>query len=160
MITVTLGTIPFPFDRAINWLSVLLEVGIISENVFVQHGITDVSSLAKYSLVTTTPIVETSTLMKQIENSNLVISHAGQGLTKILASQGACFILLPRLSRYKEHIDDHQLFFAKEVEKLGIPYCLSLENLQEAILHPPPPFQRRLFEEPKLVNHLLKVYPV
>ena len=122
MITVTLGTIPFSFDRAIGWLDNLLDTGVICESVFVQHGTTDVSALLNYPFVKTTPIVETSLLMKQVQESRLIISHAGQGLTRGLAAQGACFILLPRLAYYKEHVDDHQLWFARGVEKLGIPY--------------------------------------
>jgi UDP-N-acetylglucosamine transferase subunit ALG13 len=159
MITVSLGTIPFPFDRAINWLSLLLQRGVISEDVFVQHGTTNVSVLAKYPLVTTAPIIETSLLMQKITDSRLVISHAGQGLTKALATQGACFVLLPRLARYKEHIDDHQLLYAHGVQKLGINYCVSIEHLEQIILNPPPPFQGQLFEQPKLAQHLLQIYP-
>lgn len=159
MITVTLGTIPFSFDRAIGWLDSLLETGVISESVFVQHGTTDVSALAKYPFVGTTPIVETSLLKKKVEESRLIISHAGQGLTRGLATQGACFVLLPRLARYKEHIDDHQLWFARDVEKLGIPYCTSLEHLKRAVKCPPPSFKGQIFNEPKLAEHLMQIYP-
>ncbi|MEM9927482.1 MAG: glycosyltransferase [Cyanobacteria bacterium P01_D01_bin.50] len=159
MITVTLGTIPFSFDRAIGWLDSLLETGVISESVFVQHGITDVSALAKYMHVVTAPIVETSLLKKKVEKSRLIISHAGQGSTRGLANQGACFVLLPRLARYKEHIDDHQLWFARDVEKLGIPYCTSLEHLKLAVKCPPPSFKGQIFDEPKLAEHLMQIYP-
>ncbi len=160
MITVTLGTIPFSFDRVIDWLECLLSTGVISESVFVQHGTTDVSALAKYPFVTTAPIVETSLLMKTIQESRLIISHAGQGLTRGLAAQGACFILVPRLSCYKEHIDDHQLWFARGVEKLGITYCTSLDNLERAVKFPPPSFKGQIFDEPKLAEHLMQIYPV
>jgi UDP-N-acetylglucosamine transferase subunit ALG13 len=159
MITVTLGTIPFSFDRAIDWLECLLKGGVISESVFVQHGTTDVSALAKYPFVKTTPIVETSLLMKTIEESRLIISHAGQGLTRSLAAQGACFILVPRLARYKEHIDDHQLWFARGVEKLGIPICTNLNHLEQAIKCPPPSFKGQIFDQPKLAEHLMQIYP-
>jgi hypothetical protein len=36
---------------------------------------------------------------------------------------------------------------------------LSLEELEQFILQPPPPFQNQLFDGPKLADHLLKVYP-
>lgn len=160
MITITLGTIPFSFDRAINWLDSLLQKEIITEDVYVQHGTTDVSVLAKYPYVTTVSIVETSILMEQIDNSRLVISHAGQGLTRALAARGTSFILLPRLAQYKEHIDDHQLWFAQGVEKMGIPLCQSFEDFEDLILHPPKPFKGKLFDGPKLAEHLLQTYPV
>lgn len=159
MITVTLGTIPFPFDRAINWLNILLEEEVISESVFVQHGVSDVSVLAKHSLITAAPILQTRELMKMVDDSRLIVSHAGQGSTRAFASRGACFILLPRLARFDEHIDDHQLSFAKSVVKFGVPYCLSLEELKQLILQPPPRLQQQLFEGPKLAEHLSKIYP-
>jgi UDP-N-acetylglucosamine transferase subunit ALG13 len=159
MITITLGTIPYPFNRAVTWLSILLKRDIISEPVFIQYGASDISVVAKHPLVTATPILQSYELMKMVDDSRLVISHAGQGSTRALAKRGACFVLLPRLRRYGEHIDDHQLSFAQSVEKFGISYCLSLEELEPFILQPPPPFQNPLFDGPKLADHLLKVYP-
>jgi UDP-N-acetylglucosamine transferase subunit ALG13 len=159
MITVTLGTIPYQFNRAVTWLSILLEHQIISEPIFIQYGISDISVVAKHPLVTATPILQSCDLMKMIDDSRLVISHAGQGSARALAKRRASFVLLPRLARYGEHIDDHQLSFAQSVEKFGISYCLSLEELEPFILQPPPPFENQLFDGPKLADHLLKVYP-
>lgn len=159
MITMTLGTASFQFNRAINWLSSLLERGVISEPVFVQYGVSDVSPLMQYSLVTAESVLEPQPLFALLDASRLVISHAGQGSTRMLAARGARFVLLPRLKRYAEHIDDHQLWFAETVKELGVQHCLSLKALEQAVLQPPPCFQKHLFSEPKLVNHLLEVYP-
>lgn len=159
MILVTLGTIPFSFDRAINWIESLLDNGTISEPVFVQYGVSDVAVITKHRLVTAESIVLSKDLMKIVDASRLVISHAGQGSTRSLAERGARFVLLPRLASYGEHIDDHQLLFARSVEKLGVLSCSSLNDLQQAVLQPPPPFQGRLFESPKLAEHLSKAYP-
>lgn len=160
MITMTLGTASFQFDRAINWLSILLERGIISEPVFIQYGVSDVSPLRKYPLVTAQAVLESKPLLELFNASRLVISHAGQGSTRLLAARGDRFVLLPRLKSYAEHIDDHQLWFVQVVQELGVHYCLSLEELEQAILQPPPRIQNQLFVEPKLANHLLAVYPV
>lgn len=159
MITVTLGTASFQFDRAISWLSSLLERGVISEPVFVQYGVSDVSELMKYSLVTAESVLEPKPLFALLDASRLVISHAGQGSTRMLAARGARFVLLPRLKRYAEHVDDHQLWFVESVKELGVQHCLSLKELEQAILQPPPRFPKQLFNEPKLANHLLAVYP-
>lgn len=159
MILVTLGTIPFPFNRAINWIDSLLENGVISENVFIQYGVSDVSAIVKHPLVTAESIVQSKDLMKLVDSSRLVISHAGQGSTRAMADRGACFVLLPRLARYGEHIDDHQLLFAKSVENLGVSFCLSLDALEQAVLQPPSHFKGQLFNGPKLVEYLLEVYP-
>lgn len=158
MITVTLGTIPYSFERAINWLNVLLEQNVINEPVFVQHGITNVLSVATHPLVETKPIVDIEELTERVNQSRLVLSHAGQGSTSMLATQKASFILLPRLSQYKEHVDDHQLYFARCVEPYGIQYCLSLKEVEQAILCPPPPFQGQLFSGGKLSEYLKDRY--
>lgn len=159
MITMTLGTASFQFNRAITWLSMILDRGMISEPVFVQYGISDVSPLTKYSLVTAESVLEPKPLAALVDASRLVISHAGQGSTRMLAARGASFVLLPRLKCYAEHVDDHQLWFAQTVEELGVQCCLSLEDLEQAIVQPPPRFQKQLFDSPKLTNHLLAVHP-
>ncbi|NEQ84136.1 MAG: glycosyl transferase [Moorea sp. SIO2I5] len=158
MITVTLGTIPYPFNRAIQWLRFLLDTKIISESVFVQYGVSDISPVFDHDLVTAKPLLESKELMKIVDDSRLVISHAGQGSTTALASRGACFVILPRLAKYSEHIDDHQLSFARSVEQFGVVHCLTLKELEQVIFKPPLPFQRKLFEEPKLADHLSSIY--
>ncbi len=158
MILMTLGTIPYQFDRAIIWLNILLEKGLISEPVFVQYGVSNISLLKNYSLVSSEPIVDSKVLISLMENARFVISHAGQGSTRLLASLGASFVLLPRLKACAEHIDDHQLGFAQAAEIYGIKHCLSFHALEQAVLNPPAPFQASLFDEPKLSQHLASVY--
>lgn len=158
MITVTLGTIPYSFERAIAWLDTLLDRHIITEPVFVQHGITDILPIATHPLVLTESIVNSTKLIGLVKQSRLVISHAGQGSTRMLAAQGASFVLLPRLAQRNEHIDDHQLLFAQNVQPYGVRYCLNLEEVEHAILHPPPPFQGQLFDGPKLSEYLKDKY--
>ncbi|MEO0969024.1 MAG: glycosyltransferase [Cyanobacteria bacterium J06639_18] len=155
----TLGTISFQFNRAINWLSVLIESGVISESVFLQHGSSDASRLAGHPLVTLEPTVNGRKMTELVGNSRLVISHAGQGSTRMLAAKGCSFILIPRLNKYSEHVDNHQLLFAQAVENFGIKSCLSLEELKSAVLQPPPIFQGQIFQNPKLTEHLLQLYP-
>ena len=159
MILMTLGTVSFQFDRAVNWLSILLEDGVISEHVFLQYGSSDVSELVGHPLVTLEPTIHGQKMTELVKNSRLVISHAGQGSTRMLAAKGCSFIILPRLKQYGEHVDNHQLLFSKAVEKFGIKSCCSLEELKSAVLQPPPIFQGEIFQNPKLTEHLLKRYP-
>jgi UDP-N-acetylglucosamine transferase subunit ALG13 len=158
MITITLGTIPFQFDRIIQWIEILLKDGTISEPVFVQYGVSNISSIEKHPLITVAPIIEHEKLLQLVTNSRLVISHAGQGSTRWLASCQASFVIVPRLAQYGEHIDDHQLSFAKSVESFGVQFCLLLEELRNSIQNPPVPFQGQLLSGPKLVDHLLQSY--
>ena len=159
MIVMTLGTVSFQFNRAVVWLSILLERGVISEPVFLQYGHSDISPVAGHPLVTLEPTVTSAELIKLVDASDLVISHAGQGSTKMLAARGAHFVLIPRLKRYGEHVDDHQLWFAKSVASFGIKSILSVEELEKAVLLPPSHFQGELFNDPKLTEYLLTQYP-
>jgi UDP-N-acetylglucosamine transferase subunit ALG13 len=159
MIVVTLGTIPYSFNRAIEWLTVLLSKGAITEPVFVQYGTSDIKSLESYEQVTLEAFVPSSQLTELIDNARLVISHAGQGSTRMLAARGASFTLLPRLKLYGEHVDDHQLLFSQSVAPLGVKHCLTLKDLEQSIFEPPAPLQTQLFSGPKLSDHLQMAYP-
>lgn len=159
MILITLGTVSFPFDRAVLWLKTLIERDVISESVFLQYGTSDVSILKGMSSVTLEPTVTSPELMKLVDASRLVISHAGQGSTKMLAARGASFVIVPRLKRYGEHVDDHQLLFAQSVAKFGIRSFIYLDELQKAIINPPPYFQENIFTSPRLTDYLLMQYP-
>jgi UDP-N-acetylglucosamine transferase subunit ALG13 len=159
MILVTLGTIPYPFNRAIEWLDTLLKNSVIDGQVFVQHGVSNVDILQGNPQLTLQALVEAAEFVELVDQATLVISHAGQGSTRLLASKGARFILIPRLKRYGEHVDDHQHMFCQAVGSLGIKYCLSLEELEQAVVDPPPQLPNDLFAGPKLADYLQRAYP-
>lgn len=159
MITVTLGTIPYSFNRSIIWLKALLDSGVINEPVFIQYGTSDISELINHPLVTAEAVVPQAKLKAMIERSRLVISHAGQGSTRLLAAAQTHFVLLPRLAKHEEHVDDHQLMFARSVANRGVHHCISFEALEQSVLHPPALCPPNLFDGPKLTAHLLKRYP-
>jgi UDP-N-acetylglucosamine transferase subunit ALG13 len=158
MILVTLGTIPYPFDRAIEWLDSLLKNKIINDPVFVQYGASNIDILQGNTQVTLRSLVDAPEFIELIDQASLVISHAGQGSTRLLASKSAKFILLPRLKKYGEHVDDHQYLFCQAVGSFGIKYCLSLEDLEQAVIDPPLQLYDDLFAGPKLTDHLQKTY--
>lgn len=158
MIVFTLGTINFPFHRSVNWLNSLLETKLINEPVVFQHGTTPVNNL-NHPLVTLHKSLTRYEMQDYIQKSSLVISHAGQGSTRNLAELRASFILLPRLKRYGEHIDDHQLIFARQVEQFGIHYCKEYHQLVRCIRQRPSPYYGQLFDAPLLVEYLINHYP-
>ncbi len=93
MIVFTLGTIIFPFDRAVDWLDLLLEKEIITEPVLFQHGATSVTRLNHPLLTSVTSLTKTE-MKESIEGASLVIAHAGQGSTRMLAKMGASFVFV------------------------------------------------------------------
>ncbi len=159
MITVTLGTIGYPFERALVWIEQLLETKVIDEPVFVQYGSSNIESIARHPLVTAMPTVPRPSLERWVDQSRLVIAHAGQGTTRMLIEREAHFILLPRLAQHGEHVDNHQLAFAQSTQSLGVLHGLSLTALRSAVLNPPPLVETDFFDGPKLSTHLLQKYP-
>lgn len=157
MIVFTLGTIIFPFDRTVEWLNHLLSEEIITEPVLFQHGATSVARL-HHPLLTTVVSLSKAEMRESVEQASLVISHAGQGSTRMLAEMGASFVLLPRLKCYGEHIDDHQLLFAETVARFGVTYCTDLNSLVNYIQAPPLPFTGKLFDAPSLATYFQKFY--
>ena len=157
MIVFTLGTIIYPFDRTVDWLDRLLEGEIITEPVLFQHGATEVARL-HHPLLTTVVSLSKTEMQQSIQQSSLVISHAGQGSTRMLAKMGASFVLLPRLKCFGEHVDDHQLLFAQAVEQFGISYCTEFSRLVNYIKHPPLPFEGELLDAPSLAEYLREFY--
>ncbi|UFP93737.1 glycosyltransferase [Gloeobacter morelensis] len=154
MILVTLGTQFFPFDRSVRWLNELLAQGVIDEPVLLQHGETT-PTRPLHPLVTAVYSLEIGEMQEAVRRSSLVVSHAGQGSARMLARLGARFVLLPRLKRHGEHIDDHQLLFAQAVARLGVPHCTNRTELARYILQPPAPFEGELFKAPSLADHLV-----
>ena len=159
MIAVTLGTIPYPFNRVIDWLKLLLDQGMITEPVFLQHGITDVKILSDYEHVTSIPLVPSDELAEKLQAARFVISHAGRLMTCELASQDKSFIVLPRLFEQGEHVDNHQLIFSREVEQLGVSVCTTLNDFKKSVKSPPKPLRKQLFEGPTLSDFLIQKYP-
>jgi UDP-N-acetylglucosamine transferase subunit ALG13 len=160
MIFITFGTIPYPFDRLVDWIKIMLEDDVITEKIFIQHGSSDISAIEKHYLVNASPIINLSEMNQIIDRASLIISHAGQGTTRKLAATNKSFAIVPRLSKYGEHVDDHQLQFAQSVSReFGVCYCNTIEDFKELILNPPQPIHDNLFHGPKLAQHLLKTFP-
>ena len=159
MITVTLGTTSYPFDRLLYWLRILIEKNIISEPLFVQYGLSKIEHLSDKKLVTAAALIPYDSLADKIDKSRLVISHAGDGTTRKLAKQNKSFVVIPRTARLGEHVDDHQVSFAEEVKHMGVKVCKTLDELELAILRPPRPLNRDLFEGAKLSSYLATKYP-
>lgn len=157
MITFTLGTIHYPFYRLLNWLQKLLDQHQIYEKIALQYGSTPIVSF-EHSLVTSFQSISPDKMEKYINNSSLVISHAGQGSTRALIEKQASFVLIPRRKCFGEHVDDHQLWFARTVAKYGIPYCLEYEQLLYYIKNPPSRFKERTFHSSSLAEYLVHHY--
>lgn len=130
MILVTLGTRAFQFDRLLINLDNLCTKGIIKEDLVVQS----VSSGRTFRHFTPEAYLSAEKMAQCMQESSLVITHGGTGTITDALKLGKKVIGVPRLSKYKEHIDNHQIeiigFFKKQGYIIGIN---DVEELEKAI---------------------------
>lgn len=68
------------------------------------------------------------------DNANLIISHAGMGTILSAMSKKKPIIVMPRLLRYKEHRNEHQLATAKKMKELNYVEVAFDENELKKLL--------------------------
>jgi UDP-N-acetylglucosamine--N-acetylmuramyl-(pentapeptide) pyrophosphoryl-undecaprenol N-acetylglucosamine transferase len=113
-IVVTVGSLGmFSFRRLIERL---VEVVPADADVVWQTGATDVADLG----IDAQPFIPEPELRSAVESSDVVISHAGIGSALMALDSGRLPILVPRLERHGEHVDDHQEQIAAELERRGL----------------------------------------
>ena len=113
MIFVTVGTHEQPFDRLLKCIDKMVADGKIKEEVIVQKGYTDfeLKYCEEYKLI------GYDEMQKYIQEARIVITHGGPASFIAPLSIGKIPIVVPRKKEYNEHVNNHQLDFAKQVEK-------------------------------------------
>lgn len=122
MIFVTLGTQDKSFKRLLDILEIEIEKELIKDEVIVQAGHTKFNS--KY--MTILDYVKQEDFEKYIENCNFLISHGGVGSIITALKKDKKVLVMPRLSKYKEQHNDHQLEIVEVFTEKG--YILSFED--------------------------------
>jgi len=69
-----------------------------------------------------------------VREADVVIAHSGTGSAITAFEQGKFPILVPRLARHGEHVDDHQVQIAREMERRGLAFMQTPEELDEGVL--------------------------
>lgn len=105
MILVTVGSQKFQFNRLLKEIDKLIEEKVIKEEVFAQIGHSDYKP-KHYKYV---DFLSSEEFTKKIKESNLIITHAGTGVIINALKLNKKVIAIPRLSKYKEHVDNHQI---------------------------------------------------
>ena len=108
MIFVILGTQKFQLTRLLKLLDEYVQKGLIIDEIFAQIGNT--KYVPKY--FESKSFLEKEEFENCINKASLIITHSGVG--SIVTSIGANkpVIVFPRLKKYKEHVDNHQLDIA------------------------------------------------
>ena len=132
MIFVTVGTHEQPFDRLIAEMDRLKRTGIISSEVVMQIGYSQVVPAAcNYQAMM--GYLEMEAFM---QTADIVITHGGPGSIFGALKQSKIPIVVPRRALFNEHVDDHQVEFARHLQRRGnILPVHEIEDLEDTILH-------------------------
>ena len=113
MIFVTVGTHEQPFDRLIEYIDNLRKNGVIQEEVIMQTGY----STYEPEYCVWEKMYTYSQMIEFMNDARIVITHGGPSSFILPLQRGKIPIVVPRLCKYNEHVNDHQFDFALEVEK-------------------------------------------
>ena len=130
MIFVILGTQDKEFPRLLEAIDKEIENGVITDKVVVQAGQTKYSS-PNMEIFDLLPAPE---FEKYIDKADLIITHGGVGSIISSLKKGKKVIVVPRLKKYDEHVNNHQLQIARRFEQEGYVKCaINLKNLEKVI---------------------------
>lgn len=132
MIFVTVGTHEQQFNRLVEYIDKLKEKGIIEEEVVIQSGFSTYEPTnCKWS-----KLFSYQEMIKYIADARVVITHGGPSSFIMPLQVGKIPIVVPRKKQFEEHVNDHQLEFARAVEERqkNIIVVEHVEELQDIIL--------------------------
>jgi UDP-N-acetylglucosamine transferase subunit ALG13 len=116
VILVLTGTEVYPFGRLVEAVDELQRSGAVSEEFFLQLG----STPAEPRHVRFERFLSFGRVLEEIQRASVVITHAGAGTALVCMQHGKHPVLVPRLARFGEVIDDHQVPFAEKMADAGL----------------------------------------
>lgn len=133
MIFVTVGTHEQQFNRLVEEVDKLKEDGTITEDVFIQTGF----STYEPKYCQWSKLISYKEMNNRIKEARIIITHGGPASFIAPLQIGKIPIVVPRQEKFGEHVNDHQLEFAKNVEERNkniIP-VYDIKDLKEKILN-------------------------
>ena len=125
MILVTLGTQDKNFSRLLDAVQKQIDNGNIKDEVIVQAGCTKYQSKDMKIF----DLLDQEEFKKLISKCDLLITHGGVGSILTGLKNNKKVIAAARLSKYKEHMNDHQLQIIEKFSKSG--YILELKDFDK-----------------------------
>ncbi len=144
MIFVTLGTQAYQFDRLLRGLDG------VDEELVVQGG----ASSFRPAGATWFDYLEYPELVGHVRRARAVVSHAGVGSVMTAVAEGKRPLVVPRLHRYGEAVDDHQAPFARRLAEAGLVTLVEDPGELSAFLADPPALPERAGSESSLAADL------
>ena len=113
MIFVTVGTHEQSFERLIKLIDKMVEEKQITDKVIIQKGYTDYEpkNCEAYKLI------GYDEMQQYIADARIVVTHGGPASFVAPLAIGKIPVVVPRKKEFDEHVNNHQVDFAREVEK-------------------------------------------
>lgn len=122
-LVVTLGTYRgYSFSRLVRRL---LDVIPSDAEVLWQTGDTDAGEFG----ISGHYAIPERDLTNAMRDADVVIAHAGVGTALAAFEVGKCPVLVPRRFSLGEHVDDHQIQIAKELDRRGLTVTVDADHL-------------------------------
>lgn len=130
MILVMLGTQKNDFSRLLKEVENCINEGIIKEEVIVQAG----STKYKTDKMKIFDLISREELDRKKEDASFIITHGGVGSIVSALKMNKKIIAVPRLKKYKEHVNDHQKQIVENFVNQGyIKGVFDINELKDAI---------------------------
>lgn len=131
MIFVTVGTHEQQFNRLVQKIDDLKRDGIITEEVFIQTGY----STYEPQHCEWSKIIPYSEMIQKVRDARIVITHGGPATFIMPLQEGKIPLVVPRQFQFDEHVNDHQVDFAKFIEQRqgNIIVVTDIEELEKTI---------------------------
>lgn len=130
MIFVTVGNSNIGFNRLIQKVDEISSY--LPYDVVMQIGAADyIPQNSKWF-----QYADYETMLRYFKQAKVIVTHAGAGTILDVLLLGKVPIVVPRLKKFGEHIDDHQLEITKALEERGLIIAVyDISHLGQAILN-------------------------
>jgi UDP-N-acetylglucosamine transferase subunit ALG13 len=129
LIFATVGSTQIPFERMVRALDALP-----GDELFAQHGPVPAPPAAAGAR----SFMQFPEIIEAMERADVVVCHAGAGSILCALRTGHTPVVVPRLRRYRETVDDHQVEFARALGEEGKVIAVSeLDSLPDAVAAAP-----------------------
>ena len=125
----TVGTEQYQFNALMHWIELLMKYQLIDQEIIVQYG---TSTYLPDGARAYRKLSE-SDLLKFVDRATLIISHCDEAIAQFLEDKDTPYVLVPRLQRFREYIDNHQMEVADDFERRGIAIARSPGDLVKFI---------------------------
>jgi len=126
---VSIGNARQPFTRLLK--EIVRQIDILPHPVIVQHGHTPFD----FKGCTSMAFVSNDEYHRLVAQSSLLIIHGGAGSIINALRQHKLPVVVPRLERYGEHVNNHQLDLCSKLSEIGkVVMVERIEELCDAIV--------------------------